>query len=124
MSVCGSAGFLCSFPLSDGYCSQTSTSVHSVAFGEDARFTCYLPLTASELQTLCSAGADAVLPYFGNLSTSFAVWGSSNFTYVNEWITISLPTATDGVRRDENTRAQEAVHAVKCLIDSVAVSSF
>lgn len=71
---------------------------HSVLFGQDAKFACYLPLTVAQLQMLCeSAPALAVRPYFGNVSTSLGVWGSSDFLHTNEWVTVDLPVGAQGV---------------------------
>ena len=77
--------------------SSTSPS-HSVTFGQDSKFSCYLPLTNDELRQVCEAGATGVTPYFGSLSNRFGVWGSANFVNVNEWIAATIPTPPVGVR--------------------------
>lgn len=87
-----------------GLCSTSSTDpVHSVLFGHDAKFSCYLSLTQAQLAALCPTGLSA---YFGNVSTSLGIWGNSDFQNVNQWITVEQGTITSGVSARTGTRTR------------------
>ena len=92
-----------------GLCSTSSADpVHSVLFGHDSKFSCYLSLTQAQLGSLCTTGLSS---YFGNVSTSLGIWGNSDFQNVNQWITVEQSTPTfAGVRHSNNNSSSMHSH--------------
>jgi hypothetical protein len=99
MSIAQDTTGLTLLPYTSGSrCTATGTTAHPVLFGQDSKFSCYLPLNVAQLQALCqSLPAAAVRPYFGNVSTSLGVWGNSDYLLTNQWITAELPVGAQGV---------------------------
>jgi len=99
---------------SAGLCSTTGTRSSSIAFGQDQRLSCYLSLTQTDLQDLCTGSVMDPLAlvgqYFGNVtqpSTNLylGIFGDADFRDVNEWIKVTKNSPTAPVNWDSSTRS-------------------